>query len=141
MNHDEPQLSQPMHQPINDRRVPPTPPTPCAAHEQRIALTEQAVMSLKQTNEGITTKLDLLLAQMTKVALLEERNITQQQDLTRAHAKIEANAKTLDTLAIESRAFMAYAQGRDKVLWALGGVVLALLVKAMFFASSHGMTP
>ena len=137
MNHDEPQLQQPLHQPVYELRN----NLPCAEHEKRISLTEQAVMSLKSTNEGITTKLDLLLAQMTKVALLEERNITQQQDLTRAHAKIEANAKTLDTLAIESRAFMAYAQGRDKVLWALGGVVLALLVKAMFFASSHGMTP
>lgn len=134
-------------QPILDRRQQQT-KSPCAEnavklamHDQRLALTEQAVMSLKATNEGITTKMDLLLAQMTKVALLEERNITQQQDLTRAHAKIESNAKLLDDLAIESRAFMAYAQGRDKVLWALGSVVLALLVKALFFAAGHGMTP
>ena len=34
----------------------------CAEHDKRISLTEQAVMSLKNTNEGITTKLDLLLA-------------------------------------------------------------------------------
>lgn len=134
---DEPLLQQPMHQPTYERRA----QNPCAAHEQRIALTEQAVMSLKQTNEGITTKLDLLLAQMTKVALLEERNITQQVDLTRAHAKIEANAIKLDALADESRAFMNYSKGQAKIMWAIGTAVAAMLVKALFFAANHGMTP
>ena len=128
-----------MHQPVNphDRRA----QFPCASHEQRIALTEQAVMSLKQTNEGITTKLDLLLAQMTKVALLEERHVTQQQDLTRAHSKIESTNKELDELAVETRKFIAYSQGQDKVLWAIGAVVLALVTKALFFAANAGMTP
>jgi hypothetical protein len=140
MTHDEPQLNQPMHQPIYDRRATEA-PRPCANHEQRLALTEQAVMSLKQTNEGITTKMDLLLAQMTKVALLEERNITQQVDLGRAHSKIEANSDKLEKLADESRAFMNYSKGQNKVLWAIGSVVLGLLIKALFFAAGHGMTP
>lgn len=134
---DEPLLRQPLHQPVYDRRE----QLPCPSNEQRIALTEQAVMSIKQTNEGIITKLDLLLAQMTKVALLEERHITQQLDLTRAHTKIEDNAKKLETLANESRAFMNYSKGQAKVLWAIGASVLALLIKAMFFAAGHGMTP
>lgn len=134
---DEPTLQQPLHQPVYDRRE----QRSCAQHEQRIALTEQAVMSIKQTNEGITTKLDLLLAQMTKVALLEERHITQQLDLTRAHTKIEENSKRLENLADESRAFMNYSKGQAKILWAIGGTVMALLIKALFFASSHGMTP
>lgn len=134
---DEPILQQPLHQPTYERRE----QLPCAAHEQRIALTEQAVLSIKQTNEGITTKLDLLLAQMTKVALLEERHITQQVDLTRAHTRIEDNAKKLETLADESRAFMNYSKGQAKILWAIGAAVLALLVKALFFAAGHGMTP
>ena len=135
--HDEPILQQPLHQPVYERRE----QRPCAQHEQRIALTEQAVMSIKQTNESITTKLDLLLAQMTKVALLEERHITQQLDLTRAHTKIEDNAKKLEILADESRAFMNYSKGQAKMLWAIGTAVLALLVKALFFAAGHGMTP
>lgn len=134
---DAPVLQQPLHQPTYERRE----QRPCAQHEQRIALTEQAVMSIKKTNEGITTKLDLLLAQMTKVALLEERHITQQLDLTRAHTKIEDNAKKLETLADESRAFMNYSKGQAKILWAIGAAVLALLVKALFFAAGHGMTP
>lgn len=98
-------------------------------------------MSLKQTNEGITTKLDLLLAQMTKVALLEERNITQQQDITRAHTKIEMNSEKLEALSQESRAFINYSKGQAKVIYAIGGVVFGLLVKALFFAANHGMTP
>lgn len=114
---------------------------PCSEHEKRISLTEQAVMSLKQTNEGITTKLDLLLAQMTKVALLEERNVTQQVDLTRAHAKIEANEVKFEKLADESRAFMNYAKGQNKVLWSLSCAVGVLLIKVLFFAANSGMHP
>jgi hypothetical protein len=130
-------LQQPMHQPVYDRRA----NNPYAEHEKRISLTEQAVMSLKNTNEGITTKLDLLLAQMTKVALLEERNVTQQIDLGRAHSKIESNADKLEALSVESRAFMNYAKGQNKVLWAIGTVVGGLLVKALFFAANNGMQP
>lgn len=114
---------------------------PCSDHDKRITLTEQAVMSIKQTNEGLTTKMDLLLAQMTKVALLEEKHITQQADLTRAHSKIELQSKALDELGRESRAFMNYTQGRDKVLWTLAGTVAILLIKVLFFAANNGMTP
>lgn len=114
---------------------------PCASHENRISLTEQAVMSLKQTNEGLTTKMDLLLAQMTKVALLEERNVTQQIDLARANTRIDANADKMEKLAEESRAFMNYSKGLSKVLWTLATAVSALLVKALFFAANNGMTP
>lgn len=134
---DEPQLQQPMHQPIFERRS----PMPCAEHEKRISLTEQAVISIKQTSEGMTTKLDLILAQVTKVAILEERHNNQQSDVNRAHDKISNLEDEVNSLAKETRAFISYSQGRDKVLWALGAVVLGLFVKALFFASSHGMTP
>jgi len=114
---------------------------PCASHDNRISLTEQAVMSLKQTNEELTNKMDLLLAQMTKVALLEERNVTQQIELARANTKIDANAEKMEKLGEESRAFMNYSKGQNKVLWTLGIAVGALLVKALFFAANNGMTP
>lgn len=107
----------------------------CAEHDKRISLTEQAVMSLKNTNEGITTKLDLLLAQMTKVALLEEKHQTHALDIDRANNKISSNEKELDELAIEVRHFISYSQGRDKILWAIGSAVLALVIKAVFFAA------
>lgn len=121
---------------------------PCTDHEKRMVaietkavLTEQAVLSLKATNEGLTTKMDLLLAQMTKVALLEERNITQQVDITRAHKKIEDLEDKHDALATEIRAFMNYSKGQQKIMWAIGTAVAALIVKALFFAANHGMTP
>ena len=137
MTHDDNNLQQPMHQPLFDRR----PPAPCAEHGQRIALTEQAVMSIKQTNEGLTTKMDILIGTMTKVALLEEKHGNQQQDVTRAHAKIEHNAEKLDKLAEESRAFMNFQKGRDKVLWGIVGTVAGLFIKVLFFSANHGMTP
>lgn len=121
---------------------------PCTDHEKRMGaietktvLTEQAVLSLKATNEGLTTKMDLLLAQMTKVALLEERNITQQVDITRAHKKIEDLEKKHDDLALEIRAFMNFSKGQQKVMWAIGTAVAALVIKALFFAANNGMTP
>lgn len=134
---DDPILQQPMHQPTYERRA----QQPCAEHEKRISLTEQAVMSIKQTSEGMTTKLDLILAQITRVAILEEKHQTQQVDVTRAHAKIQANEHTLETLARETRDFISYSQGRDKVLWVLGGAVMGLFIKVLFFTSHLGMTP
>lgn len=140
-----------VHEPENqypyiNKRLTDSPP--CSDHERRIGaietktvLTEQAVLSLKATNEELTTKMDLLLAQMTKVALLEERNITQQVDITRAHKKIEDLEKKHDDLATEIRAFMNYSKGQQKIMWTIGGVVMALVIKALFFAANNGMTP
>ena len=114
---------------------------PCNDHGNRIALMEQMLQSIKATNEGLTTKMDLMLAQLTKVALLEEKHITQQVDVTRAHDKIGKLDNEFNTLARESREFMAYTKGQNKVLWALGAGVAALLVKGLFFAANSGMTP
>ena len=113
---------------------------PCSDHEKRLALTEQAVMSIKQTSEGMTTKLDLILAQITKVAILEEKHSNLLIDNDRAHSKIAGVTDKLDNLAQESRAFMNYTKGQNKVLWSIGAVVLGLLIKALFFAANNGMT-
>ena len=137
MTHDEPVLQQPMHQPTFDRRA----QLPCSDHEKRLALTEQAVMSIKQTNEGLTTKMDILISTMTKVAILEEKHSTQQTDVTRAHDKIASVTKALEELGKETRAYINYSQGRDKVLWAIGGGVLLLGIKVLFFMGHLGMAP
>ena len=125
--------------PLMDRRA--QLPTPCAEHERRIALTEQSVASLKQTNEGITTKLDLILAQVTRVALLEEKHTNLMVDNNRAHDKISDITKSLETLSRESRDFMAYTRGQGRVLWWISGAVAALFIKILFFAAGNGMTP
>lgn len=114
---------------------------PCAEHEKRLALTERSVSSMERTMEAVSTKLDLILAQITRVAILEEKHTNQQSDLNRAHSKIADLSSKHDTLAEEIRAFMNFAKGQGKVLWALGGVVGLLLIKVLFFAAGQGMTP
>ena len=110
-------------------------PPPCQDHDRRLALMEQAIYSLKITNEGIVTKLDLLIVQTTKVALLEERHLSQAEDLQRAHVRLADLDKDFKKHMHEAEAFINHSKGRDKVLWAMGGVVMALLVKALFFAA------
>lgn len=114
---------------------------PCVEHERRLSLSDQSLASLKQTNEGITTKLDLILAQITRVALLEEKHTNLMTDNNRAHSKIGCLEKTVEDLARESRDFMAYTKGQNKALWWIGGIVAALFIKVVFFAAGNGMTP
>ena len=128
-----------MTDPIVDRRDPRQ--YQCQDHEKRLSLTEQAVSSIKATNEGMTTKLDLILAQVTKVAILEERHNNQSIDITRAHDKISKLETKHDELAVEIRAFMNHTKGQAKVLWVIGGAVGMLAIKILFFAASSGMTP
>lgn len=125
-------------QPFTDRRAQ---SVPCQDHERRLSLTEQAVEDLRQTNQGITTKLDLILAQVTKVAILEERHNNQALDITRAHDKVGKLENKHDDLAIEIRAFMNQTKGMMKIVWAIGGVVGVLLVKVLFFAAHNRMAP
>lgn len=124
---------------LHDRRNPGQ--YPCADHERRLSLTEQSVQSLKATNEGITTKLDLILAQITRVALLEEKHTNLYIDNDRAHKKIHDLDRSHDELARESREFMAYTRGQNKILWAIGAATAALFIKVVFFAANNGMTP
>lgn len=84
---------------------------PCQDHVRRIDLTEQSVASLKQTNEGITTKLDLILAQVTSVALLEEKHSTAQADIVRAHNGVRRLDDRYEALSVEVRAFMNRMKG------------------------------
>ena len=111
-----------------------------ADHEKRIALIEQNNAHTRTTMESVSTKLDLILAQITRVAILEEKHQAQQIDVTRAHARVGALELTVNALAIETRAFINYSKGRDRVLWAIGAGVLLLAIKVLFFAANNGMT-
>lgn len=116
-------------------------PLPCQDHDRRLALVEQTMSGIRSTNEQISSKLDVLITAMTKVALLEERHLSQQVDLNRAHDRI---GKTMDLLSAHistTEAFINYSKGRDKVLWAMGVAVAALIVKALFFAANAGFHP
>lgn len=124
---------------LHDRRNPG--PYPCTDHERRLSLTEQSVQSLKATNEGITTRLDLILAQITRVTLLEEKHTNLYIDNDRAHKKIHDLDRSHDELARESREFMAYTRGQNKILWAIGAATAAMFIKVAFFAANNGMAP
>ena len=134
---DEPRLNQQMHQPIYDQRS----QFPCADHSQRLAINEKSVHSVERTMEAVSTKLDLILAQITKVAILEEKHSNLILDNDRAHKKIDDVSDKLGSLSEESKAFMNYTKGQNKVLWVLAGGVAGLFVKVLFFAASNGMTP
>lgn len=122
---------------MTDHNIPP----PCAEHEKRTSSLEMHAEYTRNTMESVNNKLDLILAQITKIALLEQKHDTSAVDISRAHSKVDKLASEVEVLARETRAFISYSQGRDKVLWAIGAVVTALLVKALFFAASQGMVP
>lgn len=114
---------------------------PCSEYDKRLTMAEKAVNSVEKVMEAVSTKLDLILAQITKVAILEEKHSNLIVDNDRAHKKISDLTDKLDRLAEETRAFMNYSKGQQKVMWAIGTAVAALVIKALFFAANHGMTP
>ena len=116
-------------------------PPPCQEHDRRLALMEQTMAGIRSANEQISSKLDLLLTQMTKIALLEERHLAQQTDINRAHDRLNKLADGLTAHIKTTEAFINYSRGRDKVLWALSGAVGVLLVKVLFFAANSGFHP
>lgn len=124
---------------ILDRRDPRQ--YPCADHERRLSLAEQSVDRVERTMDAVSTKLDLILAQITKVAILEEKHQNQGIDISRAHDKIGKLEEKHDALAVEIREFMNQMKGQSKILWAIGSVVFMLVVKVLFFAANNGMTP
>ena len=104
-------------------------------------MAEKNLTSVEKVMDAVSTKLDLILAQITKVAILEEKHSNLIIDNDRAHKKISDLTDKFDKLADETKAFINYSKGQNKVLWAIGGVVMALVIKALFFAANHGMTP
>lgn len=114
---------------------------PCSDHEKRVSMMEKSVTAVERTMDAVSTKLDLILAQITKVAILEEKHSNLILDTDRAHKKIEDLSDKLDKLSEETRAFINYTRGQNKVLWAIGAGFIVLLVKVLFFSAQHGMAP
>lgn len=114
---------------------------PCSEHDKRLTMAEKNLSSVEKVMDAVSTKLDLILAQITKVAILEEKHSALIVDNDRAHKKISDLTDKFDRLAEESRAFINYSKGQQKIMWAIGTAVAALVVKALFFAANNGMTP
>ena len=104
-------------------------------------MAERNLSSVEKVMDAVSTKLDLILAQITKVAILEEKHSNLIIDNDRAHKKISDLTDKFDKLAEETKAFINYTKGQSKVLWAIGMAVSALVIKALFFAANNGMTP
>ena len=116
------------------------PPCDCK-HEADITTLKSSRDDMKRTLDGVSTKLDLILAQITKVAVLEEKHSNATSDINRAHLYINNIEKDVESLSKEVREFMNYSRGAAKTaqaLWAiLSGGVGAMLIKVLFFMGSH----
>jgi tetrahydromethanopterin S-methyltransferase subunit G len=112
-------------------------------HESKIISLDAGASEMRKTLEGVSTKLDLILAQITKVAVLEEKHSNQTADVNRAHSYIAKLEKDVDTLSIEVREFMAYSRGMARTAWAvwglLSGLVMGIFIKMIFFMGANGI--
>lgn len=113
---------------------------PCADHDGRLKLIERSHEDARRTMEGVSTKLDLILAQLTKVALLEEKHANSTADINRAHLYINNLQADVKVLSREVRDFISQAKGMSRLAWALwtllSGGVGAMLIKVLFFMPS-----
>ena len=107
---------------------------PCS-HEQRLISIERRheslLESIKKMEDKFDAKLDMIIFQINKVAVLEEKHTYQSQALGRAFEKLGNIEMSVDTLKsfkdkTEGMARMAY------LLWTAMGVSLgALAVKVL----------
>jgi len=97
---------------------------------------------LKRAMVGVNDKLDLILAQLTKVALLEERHSNSTADINRAHAYISNLEGEVKSLSDEVRAFINESKGMAKMAWIvwtlLSGGMGMMLAKLFFFMNGTG---
>lgn len=102
----------------------------------RIAVLEQRDASIIESLQELKQKTDLILMQVTKVAVLEVNHSHQSEALARAFTRIEQIEKELTTLSKETREFMHTVQGMSKMAWYLwggmGAGMVAMLSKVMF---------
>ena len=92
---------------------------------------------LKNTMRDISTKMDLILAQMTKVVVLEEKHLNSTADINRAHLYIANLEKQVGELSREVRDFISQAKGMSRMAWVvwtlLSGGLGMMLAKLFFF--------
>lgn len=109
-------------------------------HEGRIVMLEQQDISIKESLNKFETKLDLILLQISKVAVLETNHTNQNEALGRAFKRIETIENTTSNIMefvnkTKGMATLAY------ILWgAVGAGLFMLGVKVLFFMGSHGVT-
>lgn len=105
--------------------------------ERRISILENSYSYLKQSFADIVDRLDKILEQNTKVAVLAEKQIIHQIDLEKASLRIDHIEKTHTLFATKVTEFMSFIEGITKlayILWtSLGAIALISLIKVVFF--------
>ena len=106
-------------------------------HESKIAILEQRDQMIVEALQKMDGKVDLILMQVTKVAVLEVNHSNHNEALGRAFSRIETLEKDNAALAKEAREFINEVKGMAKMgywVWGLMGTGLgAMLVKVLFF--------
>jgi hypothetical protein len=113
--------------------------------ERRVSALEGSHNYVKSAVDEIVGKLDKILEQNTRVAVLAEKQATHQVDLDRAYARISAVEEKHASLLQTVTTFISFISGLTKlayVLWTtLSGVTLIILVKMLFFMGAKGFMP
>lgn len=107
--------------------------------ESRLGALEQQDNAISKAIERLDGKLDAILVQVSKIAVLETNHSHQSGALDRAFNAINTTSVKVESLEkfqsnIEGMARLAY------ILWAsFGGGLLMLAVKVLFFMQGHGV--
>lgn len=105
-------------------------------HEGKIAMLEQRDQMIMDALTELKGKTDLILMQVTKVAVLEANHSHHAEALGRAFTRIEVLENSIKTVSEETKAFMHTMQGMARMaywVWGLMGTGLGtMLIKVMF---------
>lgn len=105
-------------------------------HEGKIAMLEQRDAMIMDALSELKGKTDLILLQVTKVAVLEVNHGHQSEALGRAYSRIEKLEEGAADLATETREFMNTMNGMARMakwMWSLMGGSLGLMMLKMLF--------
>lgn len=105
-------------------------------HEGKIAMLEQRDQMIVDALNKLEGKVDLILMQITKVAVLEVNHQNHNEALSRSFKRIEDLESSVQKLSKESSDFISYTKGMAKmamIIWGiLTGAVGLLGVKIVF---------
>lgn len=113
----------------------------------RIALLEANTKAKQETERSNSDKLDVILARLERISILEERQSAHYEDFQKVEQEhrvlwdaLNDAKKRISTLELETTAYVSYAKGQNKLLYAMMGVAGSVFIKVLFFASANGMT-
>lgn len=105
-------------------------------HEGKIQMLDQRDQMIQESLSELKSKTDLILMQITKVAVLEVNHVHQTEALSRAFKRIDDLEGQITALTANTNAFINRVDGMArmaKFLWVMmGGGLGAMLLKVLF---------